>query len=333
VGVGETDEREVEELVSSIEQFSSPESRVKRREQRRRRIGLRRNGSENERSADDDNPRAMSNAGIDDNDLVGDKEVNVVGDEDVDEFEASVRQRGIELAEQARRARLRRDREEGRRDPMTTGITRDPSGGNLNETVRPRKEGSELAKWKYKEKQKEKESEKDKDNGSSLQQDEGWFASALRPIPRWLRGNSGVTSTQSTVQTTTQAQDAEEGNEEVTVEEEGQVSSAIAVVDLREEEEESTQDLLMEAQGRMEVVDVGVERDVVVQKEAGEEQGQREEPEQESEPPHESEPMQMVEDVQEVCVIIPFFLCAVQIGLSSFRSHRRLRRMNLLKRE
>jgi hypothetical protein len=293
VGLRESDEREVEELVSSIEQFSSPESRVKRRERRRRRIGLPRNGSGNERSAadDDDDPKAMSGAEIDDNNLAVGKEVNVVGDE----FEASVRQRGMELAAQARRAKL--SIEEGRRDPVKQGITRDLSGDNSNETHIKRKEGNRPAKSKGK----EKESEKDKDNGSGQQQDEGWLSSALRPIPRWLLGNGSVTSERSAVQTTAQAQDAGEGGATV---EEMQTSSAMVVdqkfADLREEEEESTQDLLMEAQGGSEEVDVGAQRDFVSQEGAGEERGQTEEPGQEPEPPHGPEPMQVVEDVQEV---------------------------------
>jgi hypothetical protein len=339
---GDREEREVEELMSSIEQFSSPEKGgVKRKEkqkqkqkqkQRRRHNGLRVVKRTSESSDDDEDESLPPILSLDEDeeesesDRVGDEGENkdrdrdrdedVGGDED-EEFAATVRKRGVEMAEQVRRERERREREEGRRAPKTKNIIQVIE----KEVVVRAEKAEERTKANEEEKEKEGGSDKDKDNGSSRRQDGGWFSTALRTWPLGIRGSSTVVSRQ----TSAEVHDTGAANEKA--KEGKQAGNAMAIdekiIELREEEEESTQDLVMEAQeqqgrgrGRMGEGDVEMGWDFVVQK-GGEEQMQdreqlEEEPETQPEPAPEPEPEpeQMVEDVQEVHMIYPLFSCS-----------------------
>lgn len=293
----EEEEHEVEALMSSIEQFSSPDKATAPWKLKRKRIGMRLRRV-NEHNGEESLPPVSSLA---DNDDEGDRaedkngKKGMDGDVDGDEdFAATIRKRGVEMAEQVRRKQVRREKEEGRRASKKKRLVDFLRNGE-NETAK-KKEAVEGHKTNGKEK--ESASDKDKDD-SSRRQDE-WFASALETWPLGNRGSGGMVSEQPSLQ----VQDTGKANEDGKSKDKERAGSAMTVrqkvAELEEEEEESTQDLLMEAQehqGRgLEEVDVEMGQDLVVQQ-GGEEPGQDQEQEQERRP--EPEPEKMVEDVQE----------------------------------
>ena len=317
--MGDGEEREVEELMSSIEQFSSPENG--KRKHKVNRVGrprsvnhtgwlglARRTGTSDDefptQSPEDDEVR---NGRV--------KGVHVGGgvDADEDEFSATVHKRGTEMAEQARRMRVRRDQEEGRRAPKTK-ILDGFQGPEKGLEIRG-EPGEESTQVNGEEKE---EARNDKDNDDSGRgPDRGWLSAAFRTWSLGKRGNGIVASGPANAQMESQTLDTGEVNEKSKGKEQGRgvMSSDEKIAELREEEEESTQDLLMEAQGqeerRMEDVDTELGWGLVVQ-ESGEEQGQElgqiQGQTQEREAPPQPEPVLVAKDSSKVRTIHLLFL-------------------------
>jgi len=267
----ETEERELEPLMSSIEQFSSPENGGRRRRQKR--IGLREKGKAPESSSDVDK---------------GDD--GLEHDEVVEDLVARMRRRGEELAQQAMKEQMK-ERERGRK---------------------ARKRDIKLLFERA-----VKGKDKDKDIRSSGRQD-----GAAAPRNRSIE-NRGVGLGQPSAQAKARAPVVGEGKEKA---KEGvQVGNAMIVdniIELREEEEESTQDLLGQAQEQrrtLEVAHTEVGWDLVVQQDAGEELDQGQEHGQD----REQQPEQMPQDVPEVRVLYPLVILSFN-GLYPFRFRKQL---------
>jgi hypothetical protein len=277
-GTGDGEEREVEELMSSIEQFSSPENGKRKHKvnrvghprsvNRTGRVGLARMGTSHAQL-----PTQSLEGNSDESGQVKKgrrKTIGVGGDVDVDEnedeFAATVHKRGIEMAEQARKMRVMRDQEEGRRS-LKTKIFDMSKGSEKGSEIRGDPE--ELcSQANGEEKEKEARSDKDKDNSGRR-----WLSAALRTWPLGNRGNGTVASVAANAQMESQTQETEKSSRKNGEQGRG-MSSDQNIAELREEEEESTQDLLTEAQGRRtEDVDMELGWGSVVQ-ESGEEQGQ-----------------------------------------------------------